>query len=370
MDERKKLLFYSGLYDHSQSDKLFMIAMKRNIYLHQTRCKGYRRILSHSHFCLDDLKQTHDLHKLPPIPTLLFKTHSLWSIHPKRVLLSGSSSGTRGRRSNIGYDLKSLFYAAGMVARTASFHQLISLVPTNYLVLGYEPHPSNPAMVVKTQNASRLYAPLVLHTEYALRFRNGAYVLNFHGFYKALEQYARMPFPVRLIGFPSYTYFFLQKLEQTGTRYRLPKGSRLILGGGWKQFYKEQVDRQEFFRLVEHVLGIPRSHCTEFFGAVEHPVVYCSCKNHHFHVPICSKVMIRDVKTLEPLGYGQTGLLNLLTPLADSMPLSSIMTDDLAVLHEGADCGCGCPAPYFKIIGRVGMPEIKTCAANAQELLK
>ena len=45
------------------------------------------------------------------------------------------------------------------------------------------------------------------------------------------------------------------------------------------------------------------------------------------------------------------------------------MTDDLGVLHPGSDCGCGLSSPYLEIIGRVGMKDIRTCAAGAAELL-
>ena len=46
-----------------------------------------------------------------------------------------------------------------------------------------------------------------------------------------------------------------------------------------------------------------------------------------------------------------------------------MVTDDLGVLRLGEDCGCGINSPYLTILGRVGMPEIQTCAAGAAELL-
>ena len=45
------------------------------------------------------------------------------------------------------------------------------------------------------------------------------------------------------------------------------------------------------------------------------------------------------------------------------------MTDDLGVLHPGDECGCGIKSPYLEIIGRVGIKDIKTCAAGASQLL-
>ena len=369
MDYRRKLFFYPKLYDHPHTNSLFMEAIRENIDFHQKHCAGYQKILAAGRVQPEQLQKIKDLSRLPPIPTLFFKKHRLWSLPPGRTILKATSSGTGGAVSHIGYDAKSLAFGLVMAFRTACFHKLISFKPTNYLILGYEPVRENHTIISKTQSASRLYAPWILHTEYALSYSHGKYRLNRSGIRKALDHYARMRWPVRLIGFPSYTYFLLMELKKEGISYRLPKGSKVILGGGWKQFYKEQVDKKEFYLLLEEVLGISENQCLEFFGAAEHPTIYCSCKNHHFHVPVYGRVIIRDAMTLEPLGFEQPGILNLLTPMVESMPLTSIMTDDLAVLHRGKDCGCGIDAPYFEILGRAGLKEIKTCAAKAGEYL-
>ena len=173
-----------------------------------------------------------------------------------------------------------------------------------------------------------------------------------------------------MMGFPSYTYFTLKKMQQQGIRLTLARGSKILLGGGWKQFYTEQVDKQTFYSLAAEVLGLADADIVEFFGAVEHPILYCDCARHHFHVPAYSRVLIRDVQTLAPLPNGQPGLVNLLTPMVAATPILSVMTDDLGVLHDGAECGCGLDSPYLEILGRVGLRDIKTCAAGAAELLE
>ena len=142
-----------------------------------------------------------------------------------------------------------------------------------------------------------------------------------------------------------------------------------MLGGGWKQFYTEQVEKNVLYDLAKKVLGIEEADIIEFFGAVEHPILYCDCMNHHFHVPAYSRVIIRDVKTLKPVENGQIGLVNLVTPMVKATPVLSVMTDDLGILHDGVECGCGISSPYLEIIGRIGLKEIKTCAAGAAELM-
>ena len=116
-------------------------------------------------------------------------------------------------------------------------------------------------------------------------------------------------------------------------------------------------------------MGVGQENIVEFFGAVEHPILYCACPNQHFHVPVYSRVIIRDVRTLAPLPHGNPGLVNLITPMVGATPVVSVLTDDLGVLHDGASCGCGIESPYLELLGRVGLKEIKTCAAGAAELL-
>lgn len=87
------------------------------------------------------------------------------------------------------------------------------------------------------------------------------------------------------------------------------------------------------------------------------------------HVPIWSRVLIRDVKTLEPLGFDKPGFLNFISPLVSSMPLHSVLMGDLAVLRDGTHCGCGITTPYFEILCRAGTSTSKSCVTTANEML-
>ena len=121
--------------------------------------------------------------------------------------------------------------------------------------------------------------------------------------------------------------------------------------------------------MANHTLGIRKENFKDHFSTAEHPINYISCVNNRFHVPVFSRVIIRDVRTLEPVPYGTPGLLNLVTPLLSSVPYGSIMTDDIAVMKSGDECNCGVRSPYFEIIGRVGLASVKTCTQAASEFL-
>ncbi len=369
MDYRKKVFTHKNPYDLEKTHSHFFEAVKQNCAFHYQNCPEYTKILDYKNFSPKALHTADDLHKLPFIPTLFFKSHQLFSMPPSKLPIKATSSGTKGKMSNIGFDTLGLYYGLRMVLRLGQYHKLFSPVPTNYIILGYEPHKSNHMAVSKTAFGATLFTP-ALHREYALKYTPEGYKVDLDGILHTLERYAKEPFPVRFMGFPSYTYFLLQKLQEKGLRFKLRKGSKVLLGGGWKQFYTERVEKEELYRLIDETLGIQETDVKEFFGAVEHPILYCDCKNHHFHIPIYSRVIIRDVNTFEPLPNGEVGLVNLITPMVKSVPLLSVMTDDLGVLHEGSKCGCGITSSYLEIIGRVGLQDIKTCAAGATDLLK
>lgn len=131
----------------------------------------------------------------------------------------------------------------------------------------------------------------------------------------------------------------------------------------------QEVPKEELYALAKQALGIEKGQIHEFFGAAEHPVLYCTCKNHHFHIPAYARVLIRDVKTPEPLENGKTGIMNLMTLVHTSLPIMSILTDDLGRIHTAKECGCGIESDYLELPGRVGVQDVKTCSNGAGEYL-
>lgn len=368
MSYKNKLFQYKKPYDTSAANMLFLKAMQENCFYQYEHCADYRRILEEKGFHPSDLKEYADLERLPFIPTLYFKQHALFSMPSGRLLIKATSSGTSGSKSRMGFNFFSLYRGLRMVLTVGKYHHLFSMKPAHYLVFGYEPNKNNQIVFSKTAYGFTYFAP-ALSRAYALKYTKDGYQLDLENLKQKFLQYSKSKFPVRTIGFPAYTYFLLKQMKEEGLQVKLPKGSVLTLGGGWKQFYAQQVSKADFYALVEEILGIDEQHIFEFFGAVEHPILYTDCRCHHFHVPVYSRVLIRDVDTLEPVPNGQAGLVNLMTPMVDSVPILSIMTDDLGILHE-EKCPCGEETPWLEILGRVGIKDIVTCAAGAGEMLK
>lgn len=368
MTYRARLFRTREPFDTRTTDSAFFAAVRENCRYQYAHCPAYRRILDHWQMSPEELHSYEDIARLPFLPTLVFKRHPLFSLPRRRMLIKATSSGTKGSFSQIGFEAGGLWCGLKMVLKIGRWRGLFSPRPTHYILFGYKPHKGNQTAVTKTAFGATLFAPAISRT-YALRYQDGGYVPDLEGIITAIVRRSRSRFPVRLMGFPSYTYFVLQLMDDRGIHVRLPKGSKVLLGGGWKQFYTQEVDKTTLYALVKRVLSIEEEAIIEFFGAVEHPILYCDCPRHHFHVPAYSRVIIRDVDTLEPLEDGRVGLVNLITPMVAATPILSVMTDDLGVLHDGDTCGCGLTSPYLEIIGRVGLKDIKTCAAGAASLL-
>lgn len=363
----RKLFRTRKPYDEVRNEAYFIQAMQHSIEKAFQENEVYRKICEHSNFNCKDLQSKENLTEIPVIPTLYFKRNQIGR-NTKRAI-EVTSSGTSGKVSKVSYRWRELWLLAQMAIRLGHIHGLFSMKPTHYLLLGYQPTRKNKTVISKTAFLSTLYAFGISRT-YALFLVNGEYKLDLDRLIHRLEKYRRGVWPVRVIGFPSYAYFLLKKMKQENIICHLPKGSKVLFGGGWKQFAGEEVEKGTLYQLVWEVLGIAPENIHEFYSAAEHPILYCTCKNHHFHVPVYGKVLIRDVATLEPVPNGQAGLVNLLTPLGASIPLASVMTDDLGILHDGTQCGCGITTDYLEILGRVGVNDIKTCSAGAGEYLK
>lgn len=369
MSARTRLFGRRDPYDQDGTAKLFVKAMRENCAYHFRKCPEYRRILEGEGFDPESVQSPEDLMKIPFVPTLLYKETRMISKPFPIPGISSTSSGTGGKKTFMRLSVGDLWCGLWMCLRTAKKRGILSPKPCHYVVLGYKPGTGNKLGAAKSAFGATFFAP-ALSRRYALIYRNGAYVPALEELLERVKKLESARFPTRFMGFPAYAFFLMRLMEEKGVSVRLPKGSLMMLAGGWKQFYTQQISKPEFYDLARRTLGIPEDGIVEFFGAVEHPVMYCDCPEHRFHVPIYSRAFVRDPYTLEPAGYGRPGLLQLMTPMVKATPLSCVMTDDLAVMRDGADCPCGIKTPYIELLGRAGLADVKTCAAEAAKTLR
>ena len=141
----------------------------------------------------------------------------------------------------------------------------------------------------------------------------------------------------------------------------------MITGGGWKDSQDRAMDKQKMRALLAGYLGLKTAQVRDLFGMVEHGVPYVDCPLGNFHVPIYGRILVRHPATLELLPYGETGLLQFITPYLSSYPSISLLSSDLGYLQES--CSCGLAGPVMHIAGRAGVKKLKGCAISASTLL-
>lgn len=355
----------------SAEDELFVSAMREIVSWHQQNCSFYHDYLQYYSLKPEDIQTITDCQRIPFLHANFFKTHEILSIPRDRVASHLTSSGTTGQKSQMFFDERSINAGLKMIDSIMQYNDFITNKPVNYLLYTYEPTAGSKLGTAHTDMYLCNFAP-ANKVCYALKSTGtGTHEFDLFGVIRALEEYEEEGLPVRIFGFPSFFYFTLERLRDLGHKpLHLPEQSLTLLGGGWKGYANKQINKLALYQLAERLLGIPEQRCRDGYGAVEHAIPYIECKNHQFHVPVWSRVYVRDVKSLQILDYGQPGFLSFITPYITSVPANSILMGDLAVLHAGETCSCEISTPYFAIQGRAGVSKNKSCALAAAELLR
>ncbi len=373
MAYRRALLRYDDIYDQPGSSADFVKAMRSAVAFHAGRNEFYRNWLARHGIAAEQIQSENDLPRLPPIPANFFKQYESLSIPRDQVTVHVTSSGTSGQKSQMFFDQASWDFGQEMVGRSMRYFGFVSDSPCNYLLYTYEPadKPGQGELgTAKTDQGLMQYAP-GREVVYALRYNGSGHDFDVHGVIAALQRFAASGLPVRIFGFPSFLYFTLKQMRDMGLPpLRLHPDSMTMLGGGWKGYASQRIDKRELYSLVEATLGFPERNCRDGYGSTEHSVPYLECPRHNFHIPIYSRMYIRDFRTLEPLGFGREGFASFVTPHLSSVPALSVMMGDRAVMRDAGSCGCGIRTPWMEILGRAGTSQSKSCAIAASELLK
>ena len=374
----KKLSAVQALCDLSspyefprEHGRLFADAMRENVLWHSEKSDFYRRLLESHAFDPASLRSLQDCSKIPFLPANFFKSHEILSIPRDQVAMHLTSSGTTGQKSQMFFDDWSFRSGQRMVDFVfESSGWVTPKTETNYLLYTYETEPDSKLGTAYTDHFLCKYAPIKNAFHALRRTGSGKHDFDVFGCIQQLQNYEKDGAPVRIFGFPAFLYFTLERMKNLKMKpIRLSPDSLVFLGGGWKGNADQAIAKTDLYHLVTELLGIPDHRIRDSFGSVEHAVPYSECEDHQFHLPVWSHVIIRDIRSLEPVGLGERGFLQFLTPFITSVPAQSVLMGDLASLHSGESCPCSIESPYFVIHGRAGTSKNRSCAVAASELL-
>jgi len=180
------------------------------------------------------------------------------------------------------------------------------------------------------------------------QFLLGRTGIDIGGLLKALREAEASGVPVALIGATSAYVYFFQACRRKKFTFRLPPGSRICDGGGYRGRFGP-VSRADYYAMVAEILGIPESHCVNVLGEAETATnLFDDALRRHVQglpprqrtrpVPRWSRVLAMHVDTLTPLPDGEVGLLAH-WDLANVPTVLAVITDNLGYTTDG---GRGC----------------------------
>ena len=168
--------------------------------------------------------------------------------------------------------------------------------------------------------------------------------------------------PYALLG-ASYSFVHLfEELERLEKTYLLPKGSRILDTGGYKNQSKE-MDLNEFYQSLSTLLGVDRSDCINMYGVTELSTQFYDDGNEVIPSvksgPNWIKTRVVNPLTGEEVAKGERGVL-VHCDLANFNSVTTILTEDLGV---EVDHG-------FLLLGRVEGAEARGCSIAIEEFIQ
>jgi hypothetical protein len=169
--------------------------------------------------------------------------------------------------------------------------------------------------------------------------------------------------PICIIGATSAYVYFFNACREKGMTFRLPVGSRVCDGGGYRGRFGV-VTREDYYRLVSDVLGVPEHHCVNTLGLGETATNYFDdtlrgcvlgspAAPRHKVPPPWTRTQVFDIESREVCPPGKVGLIRHYD-LCNLPTVIGVQSDNLGVTDERGG---------FEIIGRA-----KVVDGRVQEL--
>jgi len=332
----------------------FLRAMKSAFLHHKSTSQFFKQQIAH--FDIDKCDRIEDF---PFIPVDEFKLELHASVPEDEIVRIVESSGTSGNPSQVALDEVTI--ARQQRALSAIFADYIGGERKHFIVFDNKQAVSSSG--IRTSSRASGLRGMTLFAKSMHFVLDKELQLDQKSLSRAIQ---KIPDGAEICIW-GFTWMLHMIAQQVGDETHLPAGileqlraklsaaSRInvLHVGGWKKLEEQKVSKSQFNETIANALGIGADAVMDVYGMTEHlGTVYLDDDYGFKSVSTYSDVIIRDVDTLSPLGVGEVGRIQLLTPVPHSYPGVSILTTDLGRL-EGIDtCPTGRPGKYFTFQGR------------------
>ena len=302
-------------------------------------------------FCEAKKVRPGDISRWEDVPVVyndVFKTHLVASFPLEQSVMAcltgGTTSLTQRGRIFRDEDGKRLVFAANkMMTGSYLFPDFEEGKRCRILILAPSPKlaPSMGMAIGMDQTRQAFGTP-------DSKFLLGRSGIHINALLKALRESETTGVPVALIGATSAYVYFFQACRRKNMSFCLPPGSRICDGGGYRGRFGP-MGRDDYYAMVQEILGIPEQHCVNVLGEAETATnLFDDALRRHVKglpprqrtrpVPPWSRVLAMSIDDLKPLPDGEVGLLAH-WDLANVPTVLAVITDNLGYT---TDNGRGC----------------------------
>ncbi len=345
--------------EQKEKEKVFLPAMQEAVQWHYSHCPEFKKMCDNRGF---EPNQKFELADLPYLPVSLFKDFDLLSAPQQEIIKTLYSSSTSGKPSKI------------MLDQLTADRQALALRKILLDFLGKE---RRHFIIFDTEETVQAKQGELSSRGAAIRgmlqiAKKLSFVLD-----KELNlDMAKLQKAVSAIGLDEKLCFFgftwliynlylenKDNEESSKIFKKLASSDSLALHiGGWKKLKDLAIDKPDFNQRIGQWLKLEKGSIIDFYGMTEQlGTVYPDCSYGFKHLPLYSEILIRDINTLEPVEIGKPGFIQLLSPLPQSYPGISLLSDDLGKVIGIDDCQCGRKGKYFVFEKRSEQAELKGC---------
>ena len=345
---------FSLKYEEKKSD--FIKSVFESIKFHYENCTEYQKYCKKKNFNPDTIT---DISKIPFLPIDIFKKINLLSVQKSEIIKTISSSSTTSNTPSI-IHLDKKTANRQIIALNSIMSNFLGNKKLNFIIIDNQKTLENNDLNLSSRG-SAIRGMLI----FAKKFKcilNEKLKIDL----KIISELENEKISSMCVF--GFTWLIYQNVLENKNNKHLKKlflkfpQSIVLHIGGWKKLSELSVSKKQFNKKCSEFFNTNDEKIIDLYGMTEQlGIVYPDCKYGKKHVPVFSEILIRDIHTLEIQPDGKSGFIQVISPIPNSYPGTSLLTDDIGEILGRDDCPCGRKGTYFIFKKRSEMAYPKGC---------
>lgn len=346
-----------------EKEALFLNSMKESFQHHYDNCQYFKKYIDFQKFNLASVKK---IDGFPYLPVSIFKELKLITGPEDNIKTSILSSATTSNKPSQVF-LDDISIKRQQIALRNIISEYLGRERLVFIIWDAKATAQKDYQYTSSRaSAIRGFAQFAKSMNFIL---NSNLKFDPHLLSQAIEL-IKPEDKICFLGFTWLIYKTYLSIKENSERFllirkeiqKLGNDNRLLHLGGWKKLKDMTIEKSKFNSEIGEFLNLKEVEVIDFYGMTEQlGTVYPDCRAGYKHLPLYSDLIIRDMESLESLQLKETGFIQLLTPIPNSYPGISLLTEDLGEIQGIDDCPCGRMGKYFIFKKRLEKAPIKGC---------